>query len=66
MLMLRRVLVGAVAAVVTALIIGIPTGIIETPWYQRMTLNRPGSGGGSQPLKDESHVCTEEVQRRVA
>ena len=37
MLMLRRVVVGAVAAVVTALIIAIPTGIIETPWYQRMT-----------------------------
>lgn len=37
MLMRRRALVGAAAAVVTALIIGIPTGIIETPWYQRMT-----------------------------
>lgn len=37
MLMSRRVLVGAVAAVVTALIIAIPTGIIATSWYQRMT-----------------------------
>jgi len=29
--------VGSVAALVTALVIGIPTGIIETPWYHRMT-----------------------------
>lgn len=37
MLILRRGLVGAAAAVATALLIGIPTGIVETPWYQRMT-----------------------------
>ena len=37
MLILRRVLFGAAAAVVAALMIGIPTGIIETSWYQRMT-----------------------------
>ena len=35
--MSRRGVVGAAAAVVTALIIGVPRGIIETPWYQRMT-----------------------------
>ena len=37
MLLRRRLAVGLVAAVATALLIGIPTGIIETPWYQRMT-----------------------------
>ncbi|WP_245604507.1 hypothetical protein [Nocardioides aequoreus] len=35
--MTRRMVVGVVAAVVVALLIGIPTGIIETPWYTRMT-----------------------------
>ncbi len=34
---LRRVAVGAAAALVTALVIGIPTGIIQTSWYTRMT-----------------------------
>jgi hypothetical protein len=33
----RRVVMGALAAVVIALLIGIPTGILETPWYTRMT-----------------------------
>lgn len=37
MLLVRRVLVGSVAAVAAALMIGIPTGIIETSWYHRMT-----------------------------
>jgi hypothetical protein len=37
MLILRRVLVGGGAAVVTALVIGIPTGIIQTTLYHRMT-----------------------------
>lgn len=37
MLILRRVLVGGAAVVVTALLIGIPTGVIETSWYHRMT-----------------------------
>ena len=37
MLLARRFTVASVAAVVTALVIGIPTGIIETSWYQRMT-----------------------------
>lgn len=37
MLLARRIAVGALAAVVTALAIGIPTGIIQTSWYQRMT-----------------------------
>jgi hypothetical protein len=37
MLILRRVLVGGGAGVVTALMIGIPTGIIQTSWYHRMT-----------------------------
>ena len=37
MLVRRRVLLGGVAAVATALVIGIPTGIIQTPWYHRMT-----------------------------
>ena len=37
MLVRRRVLIGGVAAVATALVIGIPTGIIQTPWYHRMT-----------------------------
>ena len=26
-------------------------------------VNRPGSGGGSQPMEDESHGSTQEVQR---
>ena len=30
------------------------------------TVNRPGSGGGSQSMEDESYGCTEEVPRRVA
>ena len=29
-------------------------------------VNRPGSDGGSQSMKDESHVGTQEVQRRAA
>jgi hypothetical protein len=33
----RRVAVGVLAAVAVGLLIGIPTGIIETPWYTRMT-----------------------------
>lgn len=37
MLLARRVTVAGTAAVVTALVIGIPTGIIETSWYRRMT-----------------------------
>lgn len=37
MLILRRTLVGGGAAVATALVIGIPTGIIQTTWYHRMT-----------------------------
>ena len=37
MLLARRVAVGGIAAVVTALAIGIPTGIIQTSWYHRMT-----------------------------
>ena len=35
--MTRRVAVGVLAAVVVALLIGIPTGILETSWYTRMT-----------------------------
>ena len=35
--MTRRVVVGALAAVMVALLIGIPTGILETSWYTRMT-----------------------------
>lgn len=37
MLIVRRFAIGAVAAAVAALAIGIPTGIIQTPWYHRMT-----------------------------
>jgi hypothetical protein len=37
MVLLRRVLLGGVVAVVAALAIGIPTGIVETSWYHRMT-----------------------------
>jgi hypothetical protein len=37
MLVVRRAAVGLVAAVVTALAIGIPTGIIQTSFYHRMT-----------------------------
>lgn len=37
MLLARRVAVGGIAAVVTALAIGISTGIIQTSWYHRMT-----------------------------
>lgn len=32
-----RIVAAAASTVVIALIIGIPTGIIETPWYTRMT-----------------------------
>lgn len=35
--MLRRTLIGTLAAVAVGLAIGVPTGIIETPWYTRMT-----------------------------
>lgn len=35
--MTRRVVVGVLATVVVGLMIGIPTGIIETSWYTRMT-----------------------------
>ncbi len=37
MLLVRRIAVGGPAVVVTALVIGIPTGIIQTSWYHRMT-----------------------------
>ncbi len=37
MLLARRITLGSIAAVLTALAIGIPTGIIQTPWYHRMT-----------------------------
>jgi len=37
MLLARRISVGGIAAVLTALAIGIPTGIIQTSWYHRMT-----------------------------
>ena len=37
MLLARRVAVGLVAAALTALVIGIPTGIIATSFYHRMT-----------------------------
>jgi hypothetical protein len=37
MLLARRLAIGGIAAIATALVIGIPTGIIQTPWYQRMT-----------------------------
>lgn len=37
MTVLRRGVVGTFAAVATALVIGIPTGIIQTSWYHRMT-----------------------------
>lgn len=37
MLLARRIAVGGGAAAVTALVVGIPTGIIQTSWYHRMT-----------------------------
>ena len=37
MLILRRTVVGTAVTVATALVIGIPTGIIQTSWYHRMT-----------------------------
>ncbi len=37
MLLARRLVVGGIAAAATALVIGVPTGIIQTPWYTRMT-----------------------------
>jgi hypothetical protein len=37
MLLARRITIGSAAAVASALAIGIPTGIIETSWYTRMT-----------------------------
>lgn len=33
----RRVVVGVLAAFAVGLLIGVPTGIIQTPWYTRMT-----------------------------
>lgn len=36
-MLLRRIAVGTLAALVVAVLIGVPTGIIETPWYHRMT-----------------------------
>ena len=36
-MLVRRIAVGALAAFVVAVLIGVPTGIIETPWYHRMT-----------------------------
>lgn len=35
--MTRRVAVGVLASVAVGLMIGVPTGILETPWYTRMT-----------------------------
>ena len=35
--MRTRIAVGVAAAAVVAFVIGVPTGIIETPWYRRMT-----------------------------
>lgn len=32
-----RIVVAIVSTVAVALIVGIPTGIVETPWYSRMT-----------------------------
>ena len=32
-----RLAVGLVVGALTALVIGVPTGVIETPWYTRMT-----------------------------
>ncbi|EGD42834.1 hypothetical protein ACFVJS_15790 [Nocardioides sp. NPDC057772] len=37
MLLARRLTIGGIVAIATALLIGIPTGIIQTPWYHRMT-----------------------------
>ena len=37
MLLHRRLAVGLASTVVTALVIGIPTGTVETSWYHRMT-----------------------------
>ncbi|WP_240641445.1 SDR family NAD(P)-dependent oxidoreductase [Nocardioides ferulae] len=41
-------------------------GIIRDNLLFRMTVNRPGSGGGSQSMEDESHGSTQEVPRRAA
>lgn len=35
--MLRRMIVGVGAGLLVAVVIGVPTGIIQTPWYHRMT-----------------------------
>lgn len=35
--MLRRVVIGMLATAVTALVVGVPTGVIETSFYNRMT-----------------------------
>lgn len=35
--MVRRVVVAVLAAAAAALLIGVPTGIVETPWFTRMT-----------------------------
>lgn len=36
-MLVRRLTVGVAAALATALMIGVPTGIIHTSWYTRMT-----------------------------
>lgn len=33
----KRIVVGSVVALTAALLVGIPTGIVETDWYTRMT-----------------------------
>lgn len=37
MLNAQRAIVGVAAAVLVALVIGVPTGIVQTDWYTRMT-----------------------------
>ncbi|CAN5120115.1 hypothetical protein BH09ACT10_BH09ACT10_00120 [soil metagenome] len=36
-MLVRRIAVGGLAALVIAVLMGVPTGIIETSWYNRMT-----------------------------
>lgn len=40
--------------------------VLDRRVLQHDKLNRPGSGGGSQSMEDESYGSTEEVRRRAA
>lgn len=51
---------------VAVAVYGEEVGIVPDGASAGTELNRPGSGGGSQSMEDESHGSTQEVRRRVA